>query len=510
MTTPFIEMRGISKKFADVQVLSSVDFSCGRGEIHGLIGANGAGKSTLIKTLSGIYSPTEGSIFVDGKETVIQSPAQASALGISVIHQEFDLIPQMTVAQNLFLGREPRKKGFWGKLGAVDFDRLYADTRAYLALVGLDVQPWQLASELSIEQKQLAAIAKVLSQDARLIVMDEPTAALNGAEVERLLKLIGDISQRGCGVIFISHHMEEVMQISHRITVLRDGCVAATRDRADMDEETAVRLMTGKDVVQKRLRGQPPREAAVLDVRRLSRAGSFTGVSFTLHAGEIMGMVGLEGQGQREILRALYGDCGVDGGEVWLMGAKLDLRSPSDTLARGVVFVPEERKEEGLCLHLDVNQNMALSTLHRRADHGVIRTAAEREEVLRFMSAVRLSPADPAKVVGTLSGGNQQKVVVARCLACRPSVLLFAEPTRGIDVGAKEEIYRLIRSMADSGSSILVVSGDISELQLICDRILVVHRGRIVDSIDGEEATRERLMRSMWGMGGAKREEEPA
>ena len=495
MNESYMRMRGISKSFPGVRALSDVSLACDRGEVHGLIGENGAGKSTLIKILSGLYPPDEGEILLDGERVVIRSPAHAARLGISVIHQEFDLIPQMTVAQNLFLGREPRKR--WG---IVDFGALRERTLHFLDRVRLAVLPDRLVAELSVEQKQLLAIAKALSLDARLIVMDEPTAALNGTEVEHLLNLVREIRAHGCGVIFISHHMEEVFEISDTITVLRDGCVVDCRPAREMDEDTAVRLMTGKDRVQKRLSGKPPRDAIVLDVRGLTHRKYFKDVSFSLHEGEILGMVGLEGQGQRHILRALYGDFCADSGEVRMHGDPIPLCRPTDALSRGIVFVPEERKEEGLCLQLDVRQNMALATLNERARLGVVHLSGEHEEVCRFMAAVELSPADPSRVVGSLSGGNQQKVVIAKCLACKPSVLLFSEPTRGIDVGAREGIYLLIREMADEGSGIVIVSGDLSELLLVCDRILVVHAGRVVREFAGEDADREAIMRAMWGL----------
>ncbi len=495
MKVPLLEMRGITKIFPGVKALTEVALTCDGGEVHGLIGENGAGKSTLIKILSGIYQPDGGEICLDGERVTLRSPAHAARLGIGVIHQEFDLIPQRTVSQNLFLGREPTM--CWG---FIDFKTLNERTRHFLDRVRLNVSPEQPVSELSVEQKQLLAIAKALSQDARILVMDEPTAALNGAETVHLLNLVREIRAQGCGVVFISHHMEEVFEISDTVTVLRDGHVVDVRPAADMDEDTAVRLMTGKTRVQKRLSGASPRETIVLDVRGLSHKKYFQDVSFSLREGEIVGLVGLEGQGQRHILRALYGDFCADSGEVLLHGEALPLCKPSDALSKGIVFVPEERKEEGLCLQLDVGQNLALSTLDDRARLGVVRLNREREEVCRTMMAVRLSTADPARIVGTLSGGNQQKVVIAKCLACNPSVLLFSEPTRGIDVGAKEEIYLLIRGMADAGSGILMVSGDISELQLVCDRILVVHKGRVVREFEGEGADREAIMRAMWGL----------
>lgn len=495
--TPFVEVRDVSKFFSGVQVLSNINLSFHKREVHGIIGENGAGKSTLIKVLSGIHQPEEGNIYVNGEHIVIKSPSQAAELGISVIHQEFDLIPQMTVAQNMYLGREPRKR-----FGAVDFVTLYANTQLYLDKVRLKVKPTVLVSSLSVEQKQLLAIAKALSQNATLIIMDEPTAALNGAEIDHLLAIVREIRDCGCAIIFISHHMEEVFAISDRITVLRDGHMVDTRIGKDMDENTAIRLMTGKEQVQKRLDGAPIRDDFVLEVRHLEHARFFHDITFSLRAGEIIGMVGLEGQGQRQILRALYGDILADSGEILLRGRPVRLKKPAEALANGIVFVPEERKEEGLCLQLDIEKNLTLSALRNFSRGGVLKTGpGTREKVSRYMSDVRLSTNDPARLVSSLSGGNQQKVVLAKCLVREPSVLLFSEPTRGIDVGAKEDIYLLIRKLADAGSCIVIVSGDITELLLVSDRIMVVHAGRVIQEFPAENADREHIMRAMWGLG---------
>ncbi len=494
---PFMEVRGVSKFFSGVQVLSNVSLPFYRGEVHGLIGENGAGKSTLIKILSGIHQPEEGEIFVDGEKTAIKSPSHAARLGVSVIHQEFDLIPQMSVAQNMYLGREPRKR-----FGAVDFAALNHATKKYLDKVRLKVAPSTPVANLSVEQKQLLAIAKALSQNTALIIMDEPTAALNGAEIEHLLALVREIRDSGHAIIFISHHMEEVFEISDRITVLRDGRMVDTRPAGEMDETTAIRLMTGKERVQKRLKGAPARENVVLETRNLSHSRYFHDVSLSLRAGEIVGMVGLEGQGQRQILRALYGDIRADSGEVLLNGEPVAIKNPKDALANGIVFVPEERKEEGLCLQLNIGHNLTLASLEDCSTMGVLKTGQEqRDRVCVCMGDVCLSTNDPSRPVASLSGGNQQKVVIAKCLARNPSVLLFSEPTRGIDVGAKEDIYLLIRKLADQGSCILIVSGDIMELLLVSDRILVVHAGRVVEEFPAENADREKIMRAMWGLG---------
>lgn len=494
--TPFIEVRGVSKFFSDIQVLHEIDLAFYQGEVHGLIGENGAGKSTLIKVLSGIHQPERGDIFLNGEKIAIRSPSYATDIGISVIHQEFDLIPQMSVAQNMYLGREPKKR-----FGAVDFTELYKNTQIYLDKVRLNVAPSTLVADLSVEQKQLLAIAKALSQNATLIIMDEPTAALNGAECDHLLELIRELRDSRHAIVFISHHMEEVFAISDRITVLRDGHMVDTRPGKEMDETTAIRLMTGKERVQKRLTGKPLSGEPVYEIKNLNHSKYFHDISFSLRAGEIVGIVGLEGQGQRQVLRALYGDVRAHSGEMYLHGKRLNFRGPADALQNGIVFVPEERKEEGICLQLPIGHNIVLSTLKDNSTSGVLRVGVEqRRKISDRMASVKLSTDDASRPVSTLSGGNQQKVVIAKCLACRPSVLLFSEPTRGIDVGAKEDIYLLIRKLADSGSCIVIVSGDITELQLVSDRIFVIHAGRLTQEFPAENADREHIMCAMWGL----------
>ncbi|NLG78777.1 MAG: sugar ABC transporter ATP-binding protein [Firmicutes bacterium] len=492
---PFLLMKGIQKRFPGVLALDSVDFVCEQGEVHGLIGENGAGKSTLIKVLGGVLQPDAGEILVQGAPVKVTSPSRAASLGISVIHQELNLIEDLTVAQNIFLGHEPRRG-----MGVLDLQAMGASARDYLRVVGLDVDPQAKVRALSLEQKQLVEIAKALSFDARILVMDEPTAALNAEEVKHLLKLIRDLADRGCGVVFISHRLEEVFAVSHRITVLRDGKVVATRARDAIDPETAVRMMTGKGQVGARVTGIAPSGRPLLEVRGLTLPGAFYDVSFTINEGEIVGMVGLEGQGQREIPRAVFGDLRPTHGEVYLRGTRLHLTSPRDAIRAGIAFVPEERKAEGLCLSLDVRQNIALATLDSRQMAGFVRLSREASLIRSLVERLRIQLASPFQEVRNLSGGNQQKVVMAKWLCSRPAVLLFSEPTRGIDVGAKEEIYRLIRRQADEGSGVLIVSSDLMEVLRLCDRILVVHDGRIVKEMPAEGADREAIMTAQWGL----------
>ena len=492
---PFLTMKGISKSFPGVTALDNVDFSCERGEVHGLVGENGAGKSTLIKILSGVIQPDAGEIFIDGAPLRVNNPSRAAQLGISVIHQELNLIGNLSVAQNIFLGREPRRS-----MGIVDVSEMNKRTREVLDIVGVDVEPNDKVRYLSLQERQHVEVAKALSMDVRILIMDEPTAALNGEEAERLLALMRDLTGRGCGVIFISHRLEEVFAVSNRITVLRDGKLIAAKDRHELDSDTVVRMMTGREQASSRIEGKGAVGRTVLEVNDLSVRGAFQGVSFVLREGEIVGLVGLAGQGQREILRTLFGDRRPSTGQILLHGRPLNMQSPRDAMEAGIAFVPDERKAEGLCLPLDVRQNMALATLEERQTAGFVNRSDEDNMVMKLVRQLRIQLHSPLQEVNSLSGGNQQKVVIAKWLASKPSVLLFCEPTRGIDVGAKEDIYGLIRDLADQGSSVLMVSGDISEVLRVCDRIIIVHDGRVVEEMPAENVDREAIMRAQWGL----------
>ncbi len=492
----FIEMRGITKTFPGVVALDNVDFDCEEGRVHGLIGENGAGKSTLIKTLNGEYRPDGGSILLDGKPVEMISPARAMRMGISVIHQEFNLINQLSIAKNIFLGREPA-----GFLGRVNFGKLYRDSAELLGRVGLEnLDPSTEVSELNIERKQLVEVAKALSAEARLIVMDEPTAALNGEEVGRLFTLIRGLIRDGRGVIFVSHRMEEVFAVSDVITVLRDGKVIDTKETKDLTPEIAVRLMTGKEQISRRLTGKSPEAETLLRISGYSVPGVFRNFNLTLRAGEIIGLVGLEGQGQRDVLRALFGENRNAAGEIFLRGKAISAGRPADAIRHGIAFLPEERKEEGLCLTLNVKDNIALPTLDGRKRFGCVKNSAERDAAFAAVRDLRIVPADPSRIVGYLSGGNQQKVVLAKWLTAKPSVLLFSEPTRGIDVGAKEEIYNLMLNIAGEGNAIIMVSGDLTEVLRVCHRIVVMYEGEIVRIFDGDTANKEDILRAMWGL----------
>lgn len=496
---PFLHAKGICKEFPGVRALSEVNFECLLGSVHALIGENGAGKSTLIKILSGVYQPTQGEIIVNGKAEKMTHPDQAARLGVSVIHQELNLIPILTVAENIFLGHEPVLP-----TGAINRKLMREKSKLLLAKVGVDVDPDTLVRKLPLAQKQMVEIAKALSRDeSKIIIMDEPTAALNNNEVQKLMKLIRNLTDSGMGVIFISHRLEEIFQIADTVTVLRDGQLVGTKPTTELTMDMLIQMMTGKSIVGTRVEGtKPVQTQKVLEVRNLSAKRWFHDINLTVHAGEIVGMIGLEGQGQREFLRSIFGIVKTVAGEILVDDEPVRIRNVRDALRAGLAFVPEERKVEGLCLVLDILQNMALPTLAKRQKFGFINLIEERKLAAELINTLKVQPANPGHRTNNLSGGNQQKVVIAKWIPAKPKVFVFAEPTRGVDVGAKEEIYLLLRKLTDQGVGILMFSTDMGEILRVCDRIAVMFEGQIVAEFDAGTADRESLMTAQWGLTG--------
>ncbi|HYH04022.1 MAG TPA: sugar ABC transporter ATP-binding protein, partial [Bacillota bacterium] len=448
----FMVAQGISKEFPGVRALTDVSFECKLGSVHALIGENGAGKSTLIKILSGVYHPTRGEILINNQSVKLNHPDQAARLGVSVIHQELNLIPVLTVAENIFLGHEPILPS-----GAIDRKLMREKSKALLTKVGIDVDPDMLVKKLPLAQKQMVEIAKALSrEESKIIIMDEPTAALNHNEVEKLMELIHNLIASNMGVVFISHRLEEIFQIADTVTVLRDGQLVGTQPTSDLTMDMLIQMMTGKSIIGTRVEGtKPVQTEKVLEVRNLSAKRWFHDINLTVHAGEIVGLIGLEGQGQREFLRSIFGIVKTISGEILIDDQPVKIRSISDALAAGLAFVPEERKVEGLCLVLDILQNMALPTLKKRQKFGFINLIEERKLANELINTLKVQPPNPSHLTNNLSGGNQQKVVIAKWLPAKPKVFVFAEPTRGVDIGAKEEIYLLLRKLTDQGVGIL-------------------------------------------------------
>ena len=441
--------------------MNDVSFECFLGSVHALIGENGAGKSTLIKILSGVYLPSKGEIIIDDKPVHLTLPDQAAILGISVIHQELNLIPILTVAENIFLGHEPI-----GKTGAINRPLMRKLSKELLIKVGVDVDPETLVKKLSLAQKQMVEIAKALSRgESKIIIMDEPTAALNNNEVEKLMEIIKNLVKSKHGVIFISHRLEEVFKIADTVTVLRDGQVVGTKSINELDMDKIIQMMTGKSLIGTRVEGKNPvKSQKILEIKNFSARHWFHDINLTIHSNEIVGMIGLEGQGQREFLRSICGIHKTTGGKILMDDVEIKIRNPRDALKAGLAFIPEERKVEGLCLVLDLLHNMALSTLHDRQKFTFIKQKKERQTVKELIEVLKVNPPNPFHIVNNLSGGNQQKVVIAKWIAAKPKVFIFAEPTRGVDVGAKEEIYQLMRKLTDQGVGVLMFSTDMEEI----------------------------------------------
>jgi len=498
---PLLAMRGISKSFPGVRALDNVDLAVGAGEIHALLGENGAGKSTLLKILSGAQRPDAGTIAFAGEELALTSPHHAQRLGIVTIYQEFTLAPDMSVAENVFIGREPGLGVF------VNWRRMAEETRAITRRIGLDVNPMRLVRDLSVAEQQMVEIARALSMQSRLIVMDEPTSALSASEVEKLFRIIRDLKAAGISVIFVTHRLEEVMEICDRYTVLRDSRLVGSGAVAETDIDGIIRMMVGREVNALFAH----REAAetgetALELQRLTRKRSrldasaveLQDVSFAVRRGEILGLAGLVGAGRTETARAIFGADPFDAGRVLVGGEPVAIRSPRDAIAHGIGLVPEDRKQQALFLALAIRMNISMAALPRLSRWaGFIDERAETRLVGEYRRALNIRMASPDQLVGNLSGGNQQKVVLARWLALRPKVLIVDEPTRGIDIGAKVEVHNLLFEMARQGIAVIAISSELPEILAIADRIVTMREGRVTGEIMRDAATQEGLMAMM-------------
>ena len=490
-TPVLLRLEGVSKGFPGVQALRDVHLDLRHGEVLALVGENGAGKSTLMKLLSGIYVPDAGRFRLDGQEFTPESPKHAEDLGISIIHQEFNLMPDLTVAQNVFIGREPRRGGFFTR------DReLNAAAGDLLDRLGLALDPRALVGSLTVAKQQMVEIAKALSHDARVLIMDEPTAALNDAEVDVLHGLIRRFVGPSTGVIYISHRMAELQEISQRITVLRDGSYVGTVDTADTSLSQVISMMVGR-TIQTEARPENVRDdrQPVLQVRGLSTKSLLQDVSFELRRGEILGFAGLMGAGRTEVARALVGADPVSSGSVTLHGKQVDIANPAKAAELGIGYLSEDRKRLGLMLEQSVQTNIALSSLADRfSRRGFVNDKAIGAAATRSVAALAIKTPSTRQAVRNLSGGNQQKVVIAKWLTKDCDVLIFDEPTRGIDVGAKEEIYRLLNDLAAQGKSIIMISSELPEVLRMAHRVIVMSEGRITGELSHHEATQERVM----------------
>ena len=482
-------MTGIRKVFPGVVALDDVDLQVRRGEVHVVLGENGAGKSTLMKVLSGAYRKDAGRIVIDGRETEISGPRHAQTLGIAIIYQELALVPRLTAAENIVLGREPRRLA-----GIVDRTAMRATAAQALGQLGASVDVNVPVGTLSIAQQQLVEVAKALSLDARIIVMDEPTSALTARETRALFDTIGRLKARGVSIIYISHRLDEIFEVGDRVTVLRDGRNAGTFDVRGASRGELVRLMADRPVDERVTRTSATRGTEMLRVEGLSRRGAFQDVSFVVHAGEIVGLAGLLGSGRTSIARAIFGLEPPDAGRVLVRGVARRLTSPRDAIRAGVGFVTEDRKREGLVLGLSVRENLVMPRLRAVSAWGVIRRGEELAIADRYAQALRVKSASLEQPVRELSGGNQQKVVLGKWLACNVDVLILDEPTRGIDVGAKQEFYGLIDRLAEAGVGILLISSELPEIVGLCDRVLVMRAGRVAGEFAREGLTPHQVL----------------
>lgn len=482
-----LEMKGITKRFPGVVALDGVDFELESGEVHVLLGENGAGKSTLIKMLSGAYRPDEGEINLGGEPVSIGSSVEAQRLGVSTIYQEFNLVPELTVAENLFLGRQPRR------FGLVDRRKMVRDARDLLERVKVRISPGGRISELGVAQRQMVEIAKALSLEARVLIMDEPTAVLSGHEVERLFEIVRGLKESGVGVVFISHHLEEISEIGDRATVMRDGAVVG-QVPASAPREELVRMMVGRSIDDQFPRRRTEAGEALLEVEGLSRQGVLEDISLRVRAGEVVGVAGLVGAGRTELARAIFGLDPLGLGEVRIKGERVGHGGAAEAMRRGLGFITEDRRGQGIVPPLSVAENLGLASLDKRTRAGFMDRGRQRQEALRMIEELGIRTPGPEQEIRYLSGGNQQKAVIGKWLLAESEVLIMDEPTRGIDVGAKVEIYELMNELTERGAGILMISSELPEVLGMSDRILIMSQGRIAGELTPEEATEELVM----------------
>jgi ribose transport system ATP-binding protein len=490
--TALVAINDLCKSFPGVRALHNARLEIAAGEVHALMGENGAGKSTLMKILAGVYQKDSGEISIDGRPVEIASPRAAQALGIGIIHQELNLMGHLSVAQNIFIGREPR-----GRLGLfIDTDKMARDTAAIFERLHLNLEPHTLVCDLTVARQQMVEIAKALSFDSRVLIMDEPTAALNNAEIDDLFRIIGQLKRQGVGIVYISHKMDELKRISDRVTVMRDGQYIGTVPTAGTSMDTIIGMMVGRALLEDE---RPPQTGqggeTLLEVRGLNRGRTIRNVSFTVHRGEILGFAGLMGAGRTEVARAVFGADKRDSGEIWVKGRRVDVRSPADAVEHGIGYLSEDRKHFGLATGMDVQTNIVMTSLRRFLDFGfLLKPAAIQGAAARLIAQLGIRTPSALQKVALLSGGNQQKIVIAKWLVRDCDILFFDEPTRGIDVGAKSEIYKLLHALAAQGRAIVMISSELPEVLRLSHRIVVMCEGRVTGELSARDATQEKIM----------------
>jgi len=489
---PLVAMEGIEKSFPGVRALDQCRFELRAGEVHALVGENGAGKSTMMKVLTGVYQKDAGSIVYKGEEVDIPNTKAAQQLGISIIHQELNLMPHLTVAQNIYIGREPRR--LFPLL--LDDKKLDDQVRALFERMNLDLDPRTKVADLTVAMQQMVEIAKALSFESEVLIMDEPTAALTTSEIEELFRIIGQLKASGVGIVYISHRMDELKRITDRITVMRDGCYIDTVPTAEVSVERIISMMVGREIYHSVDRGAlDPNAETVLEVKGLNRGKAVRDVSFALKKGEILGFAGLMGAGRTEVARAIFGADRIDSGEITIHGKPVRIRNPHDAVKRGIGYLSEDRKRFGLIVDMDVKSNVAISSYGKFRRFGWMKQEAIDGTAENVVASLKVKTPSVNQKVKFLSGGNQQKVVIGKWLTKDSDILIFDEPTRGIDVGAKGEIYKLLEELAEQGKSIIMISSELPEILRMSHRVIVMCEGRITGELTREEADQEKIMK---------------
>ena len=491
MGETILRMQGIQKYFSGVHALKGVDFELKAGEVHALMGENGAGKSTLIKVLCGIHKRDGGTVEYFGEEVNFTNIADSQAAGISVVHQELNMMNHLSVAQNMFIGREP-KKGIM-----IDDSRMVREAKALFDKIGVKIDPTVKLGELTVGKQQMVEIAKAVSRDCKLLILDEPTAALTQPEVEELFKIMNDLKAKGIGMIYISHRMDEINRISDRVTVMRDGEYVGTANTAEVTKDDIVKMMVGRVIMgdKKEASAVPADAPVVLEVKNLNAGKAVKNVSFQLRKGEILGFAGLMGAGRTEVARALYGADPRQTGEIYINGKPANIKTPEQAVKNGICYLSEDRKRYGLMLGKSVAENSAIASVDKFIKNGWIDDKAMAETAAEYNAKLRTKTPSMEQLLKNLSGGNQQKVIIARWLIKDCDIFIFDEPTRGIDVGAKSEIYTLIEDLAAKGKSVIVISSELAEIQRMSDRVIVMCEGRITGELDIADATQEEIMK---------------
>lgn len=491
-------LKDIKKSFSGVKVLKGINLTLDGGEIVALLGENGAGKSTLMKILAGVFEPTAGSIYIDSEEVTITSPKHSQDLKISIIHQEFNLITDLTIAENIFLGREKQKVK-----GVVDRKAMSVETESLLKMVGLNIPANTLISDCSIAERQLIEITKALSFDSEILIMDEPTATLNDKEIQTLLNLMDSLRKKGLGIIFITHKLEEVKQIADRIVVLRDGDYIGSEKVSNITKDTMVSMMVGRDITNLFPEKSEVGSDLVLEVKNMSVKKNLHNISFNVHKGEVVGVAGLLGSGKTDLSKALFGLHKIQNGSVNMCGRSI--QTPKQAIDAGISLVTDDRKGEGLVLNLSVYENLLIPFYRKMSKSGVLSKQKMDQIVNKWVKDLRIKVPHSSEEVGKLSGGNQQKVVLGKWLQMNPKLLILNEPTRGIDIGAKTEIYKIIKKLTDEGISIILISSEMPELLGMAHRVLVMHQGRISGELQENEVTQEQIFNYATGGEGSEK-----